>query len=418
MMTKPKPPVDPVNSVERIDPGDLRLESGEAWERICEALRQAGSRVLGEGAPDTHRDRAEGFRYLTRFLEAGIRSCMSHDDPDHPIFGRMIEYTMPWGLDAPDCLYLYAALRSDATYRVHGSRGTANHIDIQVNFGHFSSGDIGAWGTIASLDGFDLAVAADGCFELLLGGEPRTGNWLPLSRDDKNAEFLLVRQYFADWERERPAALRIERIGETLPIPAPSSEFVADRLEKLQSWIEKGGALWETMSRGLLGMEPNSLVVHLPATSAERAGMRGQAYGMGNFHCPEGEAVLIEFEPPPCHHWSVSLANYWWETLEYASRQTSLNGHQATLDDDGVFRAVISDRDPGVANWLDTSGHERGSLAARFLRAERAPSPRMRRVPFEALAEALPTGTPRITPHERARRLARRREAVLARYPC
>jgi hypothetical protein len=193
---------------------------------------------------------------------------------------------------------------------------------------------------------------------------------------------------------------------------------VAERLEKLQRWIEKGGALWETMSRGLLGMEPNSLVVHLPENSGERAGMRGQAYGMGNFHCPEGEAVVIEFEPPPCHHWSVSLANYWWEALEYASRQTSLNGHQASLDADGIFRAVIADRDPGVANWLDTFGHERGSLAVRFLRAERAPSARMWRLPFDEVAAALPTGTPRLTPEERARRLARRREAVLARYPC
>jgi len=404
MMTKPAPPVDP---------GDPRLESGEAWERLCETLRRAGSLVLGDAVPDTPRDRAEGFRYLTRFLEAGIRSCVSHDDPEHPGFGRMIEYTMPWGLDAPDCLYLYAALRGDACYRVHGTRGTANHIDIQVNFGHFSSGDIGSWGTISSLDGFDLDVGADGRFELALGGDPRPGSWLPLA---ENAEFLLVRQYFADWENERPAELRIERIGEALPIPPPRSVFVADRLEKLTRWIEKGGALWETMSRGLLSMEENSLVVHLPEDSGERAGMRGQAYGMGNFHCPEDEAVVIEFEPPPCHHWSVSLANYWWEAIEYATRQTSLNGHQAAHDSDGMFRGVISHRDPGVANWLDTAGHERGTLAARFLRAERAPSPRMRRVPFEKLADALPPGTPRITPDERAERLARRREAVLARY--
>jgi hypothetical protein len=326
----------------------------------------------------------------------------------------MIEYTMPWGLDAPDCLYLYAALGGHAAYRVHGSRGTANHIDIQVNFGHFSSGDIGAWGAIASLDGFDLEVEADGTFELFLGGEPGRKNWLPLA---ENAEFLLVRQYFADWETERPAALRIERIDETLPIPPPRGEFVADRLEKLRRWIEQGGALWETMSRGLLSMEPNSLAVHLPENSDARSGMRGQAYGMGNFHCPADEAVVIEFEPPPCHHWSVSLANYWWEAIEYASRQTSLNGHQATLDADGVFRAVIAHRDPGIANWLDTSGHERGTLAARFLRADRAPTPVMRRVPFEKLRDALPASTPRISADERSRRLIRRREAVLARYP-
>ena len=53
----------------------------------------------------------------------------------------------------------------------------------------------------------------------------------------------------------------------------------------------------------------------------------------------------------------MALGNYWWETIDYANHQSSLNGFQAVLDDDGVFRAVVSARDPGVANWLDTAGH-------------------------------------------------------------
>jgi hypothetical protein len=86
------------------------------------------------------------------------------------------------------------------------------------------------------------------------------------------------------------------------------------------------------------------------------------------------------------------------------------------LDPDGVFRTVIAHEDPGIANWLDTSGHEQGSIAARFLRAESAPIPRLRAVPLAALGEELPPETTQIGPATRREILASRRRAVLRRY--
>lgn len=395
------------------DPRDVRIMNGEAWEALCETLLQASGRVMGDALPDTPRHRSEGFRYLTRFLAAGIVSCVSHNDPDYPVFGRMIDYTMPWGLDNPDCLYLYAPLRGGAAYCVSGKRGTAKHIDLQVNFGHYANGDISSWGTIASMDGVDLETDAEGNFELRIGGEESAGNWLP-SRDD--AEFLLVRQYFEDWEREGPADLLIERIGAEYPMPAPRSDEMARRLEKLQSWLEKGGTLWETMSQGFLSMPPNSLIIHMPEAAGERSGMRGLAYGMGNFSCAADEAVIIEFRPPSCLHWGVALANAYWECVEYATRQSSLNSAQAKLSDDGMIRMVIAHHDPGVANWLDPGHNVEGTLTARFLRADSAPEVRLQNVPLADLHTSLPRDVPQIDPEARAQALERRRRAVLRRF--
>lgn len=399
------------------DPGDPRIASGDAWDRFCDRLRRSRERVLAEGVPDSPRMRAEGFRYLTRFLEAGIRSCVSHADPDYPIFGRMIEYTMTWGLDAPDCLYVYAPVRGDAAYLVQGQRGSANHIDIQVNTGHYAMGDVGAWRTVGSLNGFELACGDDGRLQLLVGGDrtehPEIPNWIPLEPD---AGFILIRQYFNDWDRERPADLEIERIGAEYPIPPPRSDQLAHDLELLETWLDRGGALWERMSRSFLGLPPNSLIVHRPENAGEHSGLAGQAYGIGNFQCGPDEAVIVELRPPRCHHWSVSLASYYWESIDYATRQTSLNGHQAVLTEDGVFRAVIAHDDPGVANWLDTGGHDQGSIAARFLLADAAPKPNLRVVPRVRLEDELPADTPRIAPAARREILARRRRAVLRRY--
>jgi hypothetical protein len=399
------------------DPGDPRIAKGDAWRRFCDQLLRSQDLVLGEGVPDSPQMRAEGFRYLTRFLEAGIRSCVSHADPDYPIFGRMIEYTMTWGLDAPDCLYVYAPLRGDASYRIRGRRGSANHIDIQVNTGHYAMGDVASWLTIASMSGFDLVTRDDGEFDLVLGGSREDHldamNWLPLRED---AGFILIRQYFANWDEEDPAELEIERIGAAYPIPPARSGRVADQLELLETWLARGGALWERMSRSFLSLPANSLIVHLPENASEHSGMAGQAYGIGNFRCEPDQAVLVEFTPPACHHWSLSLANYYWESIDYATRQTSLNGHQAVLDPDGVFRAVISHEDPGVANWLDTGNHTQGSIAARFLRASSAPTPKLRVVPRDRLEQELRVDTPRVDPDERREILAKRRRAVLRRY--
>lgn len=395
------------------DPADGRVMRGEAWDAVCTALQQARRLVLGEAVPDSPRERAEGFRYLTRFLAAGISVCIEHADPDYPEFGRMVDYTMKWGLDAPDCLYLYASVRGDATYRISGNRGSANHIDVQVNYGHFASGAIESWGTIASLNGLDLEVGSDGSMELILSPDEHSGNWLRLG---PNAEFVLVRQYFNDWDCERPADLMIERLGAQYPVPPPRTDQMAGRLDRLSMWLEKGGALWEQMSRAMLNMAPNTLAVHLPRSSDTRAGMRGQAYGIGNFRCAPDEAVLVEFAPPKCHHWSVSLANWYWESLDYASRQSSLNGHQATLDADGMFRGVISHEDPGVPNWLDPAGNTQGSIAARFLLAESAPEPRLRSLPLAELRSALPKDVPPVDPATRAEIIERRRRAVWRRY--
>jgi hypothetical protein len=395
------------------DPLDPGVMHGEAWQRLCESLSASSARVLADAVPDSPRHRAEGFRYLSRFLAAGIVSCVAHNDPDYPVFGRMMDYTMPWGLDNPDCLYLYAPLRGGAEYRVFGQRGSARHVDFQVNFGHFANGDVSSWGTISSLDGLELETTDEGDFELAIGGEARGGNWIASSDD---VEFLLVRQYFDDWQGERPADLLIERVGAEYPLPPPRTDQVAARLDQLARWIERGGRLWEQMSRSFLSMPPNSLLIHRPDAASERAGLKGLAYGMGHFSCGEDEAVIIEFKPPECLYWGVALANYYWECVEFATRSSSITRAQSFISSDGRFRAVIAHRDPGVPNWLDPGQNEEGTVTARFLHGDETPEIRFERVPLAQVQDHLPEDTPTIGSSERSEMLQARRRAAIRRY--
>lgn len=394
------------------DDGAARVASGAAWRDLVDALR-AAERLVDECVPATPAMRAEGWRYLTRFFSAGALLCVELADPDWPELQRMVDTTCSWGIDNPDCIYLYAPIRGDASYRLRGDAGSARHFDVQISRGHFA--DAPAFGVIASVARDALPVSDEGAFELWIGPEPppdpdRAG-WL---RSEPDAAWLLSRQYFADWERERPADLDLERVGAVYPPPPPSPADVATRLDRLARWLDGGARYFEGLAKMCMGLPANSLRFIDPA-DAGRGGLRDLAYGLGNFACGPDEAVILEVAPPDCAYWSFALGNGYWESLDWSRRQSSLNDHQTRLDADGVFRAVVSLRDPGVPNWLDPQGHVQGTLFGRYLATPTIPQPEMRVVPLAELRRHLPGDTPVVSPEARSEQLVRRHRAAVRR---
>ena len=49
------------------------------------------------------------------------------------------------------------------------------------------------------------------------------------------------------------------------------------------------------------------------------------------------------------------------------------------------MRVVVAHEDPGVPNWLQTAGHDRGSMCWRWIRAQQHPEPRTRVVKLAEL---------------------------------
>jgi len=123
----------------------------------------------------------------------------------------------------------------------------------------------------------------------------------------------------------------------------------------------------------------------------------------------------------PGNYQGIQLTDLWFSSLEYANRQTSLNGDQTARSSDGAYRIVIAARDPGVPNWLDTTGLPRGVIMLRFDGMGRKPFPIdkfpvLEKVKFSDLVDRLPADTRRITTEQRARVLSERRAAIQRRY--
>ena len=372
--------------------GAAAVRDGTAWTKIAALV-------------------ADMRRVLLRYLNAGIRICIEHDDPDHPSFGRLIENRASWGLDNPDCNYSWAPVRGDAVYRVTGQLGTATAIEFQVNSGHFGDGNVGGWQSSGSLSRDQLDADPDGSVEIIVGGEPGPLNHLPMGPD---AGFLVLRQYFNDWSSEKPARLHIERLDGPISDPAATDDWMAARLTRLEQWLTSGLDSWQRMADVISGLEIGDITPF--AVPDDAAGLTGQAYGMGRFTCRPDEAVIITFDPPNARMWSLSLADRFWQSLEFGTRQSSINSHQAMLTDDGGFVGVLCQDDPGVANWLDPCGCRDGTLAVRYLLAEDTPTVALRTVPRDRLARELPLGTPTITTDERDAILRARAAALSHRY--
>lgn len=56
----------------------------EAWNGFCERLKGASKVVFRDTAPATSLARAEGFRYLSRYISRAFNVVLEYNDPLYP----------------------------------------------------------------------------------------------------------------------------------------------------------------------------------------------------------------------------------------------------------------------------------------------------------------------------------------------
>ncbi len=380
------------------------LMSGRAWSHLLGALRRASEVVLSESGRNAA-DVAAGFRHLLVLLVTGAdQGLRAESSPVLAVKPSGVDNVYKWGMDCPDCIYAGAPLRGGETYRLWGNRGTARYVGLQSMAGMASSANV-------LLDELDLGPSGE--VELVISADEHEGNWLPM---DPTATTLVVRHFFYDWDTEVASSLSIERAdgaaSRTGRPPAEDPRAVAARqLVALGDFVVANLEFFLQFSRP---ETPNTFLPPLDGTAMGAAAENRPV--IGSFELGPDESLLLEVTPPQGLYWSYSLGNPWWETIDYAGHQSSLNGHQAVVDDDGMMRAVIAHEDPGIANWLDTAGHSAGPVILRYVRTDTAPIPTARVIPFADVAAALPAGTRRVTADERQAVLAARRRAVSKRF--
>lgn len=384
------------------------LLDGTAFAEFAASIGRLGEQMKRVDLPNAPVDVAAGYRHLLVMLGAGINQALVPADPYAPTFGSIVRTDVyKWGLDCPDCAYRTTAIRGDLNYRITGNVGTVRYLSFQINEGMANHGNI---------RNDQLDCDADGNFELWIGPDEHTGNWLatPVGTDT-----IISRQFFADWDNERRAEFEIELVS---PAPADTGaelliatpDRVARQLAAIGTWLEANFEFFSDIeAQGQVDLHN---AFDDATVKSEMGGAQENINAWGHYDLGPDEALIVEVKPAPAVYWSLHAGNFFWESLDYAARHTSLNNHQAVLDDDGVFRAVIAHRDPGVPNWIDTLGHTRGPLLFRWVVAEHGPAAKTRIVRFDQIREHLPASTASVSPEQRAEIIARRRRAVQRRF--
>lgn len=359
--------------------------SGAVWEEFCDTLKRAGRQVLRPEAAATPLDRAEGWRYLTRLLRIGLEMHLEFADPDFPGFFLPSHETGKIGADNPDNLYAFAKISGRNEYRIRGRRGTVSYLSIGTQKGGYETD--GKMEQTGFIDVKDLQLDADGGFEILLSRtRPASGNWLPI---EAASNAVIVRQTFLDRRAETPATLSIARVGSDAQ-PAPlSAERLQAGLRNTARFVEGTATLFANWAESYLPRE-NQLPPADQAVCQAAGGDPNIFYYHAAWKLAPDEALVIRIPRiPDCRFWNLQISNWWMESLDYRYHHIHVNKHSAALAPDSSCTIVLAHRDPGVANWLETAGHERGTMCMRWVGAAEHVHPSTRVVKHDALATAL-----------------------------
>ncbi len=220
-----------------------------------------------------------------------------------------------------------------------------------------------------------------GNFEIMLSCQEKAGNWLPMEHD---TSMLIVRQNFLDKDNETAATLNIERIGAEGP-PAPlHPETLVQGLADSAAFVKGTASLFAKWAEDFMAT-PNLLIPLDPKLTGGAHGDPNIFFHMGYWRLEAGEALVVEGRPPDCEYWNFQLNNHWMESLDYRYHSVHYNKHSTSYEDDGSFRLIISHEDPGLPNWLDTAGHDRGTMGLRWVKADSHPQPQLRVVKLSEL---------------------------------
>lgn len=389
------------------------LMSGAAWREFCHRLAAVGERILADDFPASERDRAEGFRHLTRQLVYALQWHLELRDPAFPGFHRFDDDVTKWGGPCVDFNYLRARVSPEHAYRVTGNVTGVRQIVFALAEGEMQ---LEQYGVLGQWNLTQLDVGDHGELDILLAAERppgHAGNFFPLH---PGVDHLNVRVVFSDWTHDALPMLRIERLGQAGEAPGPLTPAeVARRLGEATTWIERSVPYWNAFVRSAHERVGDNTI---PPARQVAGGVPDFQYTSGFWRLAPDEALIVTCDAVDSAYWSLHWYTLgWFESGDLANRSVSFTGESVHIDGDGRVRYVVAHTDPGVPNWVDTEGRERAMIAMRWAFLDHpAPVPECQVVPLDDVRQHLPADHPTVDADTRRRQLAARQAAAARRF--
>lgn len=386
------------------------------WKEFIDSAKDLPDRMLAQ-MPQDQRDDPRVRQEIARLALSVVSNSALRvigSDPRHPVFLPSVGNYFSQGQPNADTIYRAAQIEPGGIYRLRGKRGTARIVRIAQSgprpapsAGKAPSGDQNLGPERLNHDLNTLKIDADGNYQVLLSATRPAGyegEWWQLQ---PNTDTLMIRIMGADWAREVVPTFSIERLDTPAARSRPPLEALRRALASLPPTMEFTGTFLRDHMKVMRAHYPDNQL-HLVDFS-QSGGLKGQVYYEGAFNLTEEEALILETDlPKKCLYRSLLLTNQNYETIDWYNNHSSLNDTQDEVSSDGKLRVVISARDPGVVNWLDTTGYQLGAIQGRWTECDSQPVPTLRKIRFSEIAANLPKDTKRVS-------LAQREEIIRAR---
>lgn len=337
----------------------------------------------------------------------------------------------------PDIYYhATAGLAPGATYELTGTIGGGTEgLAIATEL---ITGSSAVNKSVLELD-HNLVVNPDGTYTVFIGPDEPAGavNFLDDTDATANgAASLLIRDMLGNWAlgpgsvsircvADCPAFFSIPDTGlfpsadeSDAPVETPPITSVDSLLTTLFTAFANIVGPFNQQNMGLaeiagIGLPANTMSLLTPETELFATGLPSADVSAGNFDLDAGEALIVKVPDVDSGYSGIELMNVFGAALPYVLAQTTLNNTTAYHASDGYTYYVVSDTNPGVANWLDTTGLTRGEIFARFENIPDGTDPTglqvsTQVVPVDEVANYLPADTPTVSPAEFAADMSQR----------
>ena len=301
--------------------------------------------------------------------------------------------------DSPDRAYRGVSVSPAYRYQVSGRRVGSGPLYIGLE----SLPPPAFWGLppLAAIASKDIDFAADGSFTVSVDATPADGSRNHLQMPPATT-MLLLRDTIPDWKNQLPNQLTIKRVDTAPAKPRSRDAMVKEAVVLMDEAITASLKYFA----GIWSRNTNELNVFV----------RPLGWGLlcvNRFSLQDDEAMMITLDPQSARYLSIQVMDPWLRSAAYHNRTTSMNNFQAKANADGSVTYVMSLKDPGVYNWIDSGGLRDGiavvrwelfASAANAAVAEQAVR-EVRKVTFSDLASALPADVVRVSAAERKQQL-------------
>ena len=350
----------------------------------------------------------ETFEHLLDQATLWISWAVLHSDPTRPAFHRHNDLVSQWGGPNADNVYRHARIDPAKRYVVRGRMHSCEEFILAIRAGFMHNE---TWGTLATITASDLGIGPGDEFEIVLGdGSPADANGVTIP---DGAIMASVREYYFDWTVEEPAMFTIECLDpEPAELPSLDERLNAavDQVsDSLRYWVE-----YLESNRAARVDNSFSSTVALPAK-----GLKAARYEFCFWDLEPDQALIITTDEPAARYWAAQL--YMMRTFELVDPYgaiTSRNHTQVARSSDGRIRFVLAASDPGVPNWLDTTGRRNGLCTIRWFWPTDDEQPQMTTdvVSLDEVRSALPADTETIAIDQRRAELGDRQAHLRWRF--